>query len=490
MNGFLHSSNPLPQSALAASVIDHDFRACATPGLCGTHSASAAKTTTNVTPHRFGRPSRAAAGGFWSVLWSIRILVRCALRSRSTSRNMSDARKQRMQTRQSFFLHANPSIIINTPGPYREDQFRTNAFSEVRARIEKTNSPQELLQHLSETMAKTSVEASVFSAAAQRCGKGRWWHALVKVHALQQNAGIPLNGISVSIFLTALAACTREEKLGTIRGRCEHILSMAKDLWSEHQQQHMELIAVVSALRLCWTLQESEALSWAEQLWTMSKCEDYHLDMMVCSQYAQVLASHKLHDKVDELLQAWYSKPNIWLAKKGFEHTVLLSGLLNISAGQKDWQRADELWERFVDVFDVEPNALTYNAWAKVHFLCGRPNYASCKLDQIFANKMSITANIAEQHAQALLVTYHSTLSRLDLHRLTQSLRRGDPLLQKAGAFQKKTWTRIKNTARRLESKASSVCLQDVLINWLARTSQMSSWGRLPAGSNYLPPIL
>jgi len=393
-------------------------------------------------------------------------------RARKSNRRQTDFNRRNAPMRNR------ESVVINSPTKYKESQYRSDQNSHYRVCIPNSKSPRQLLQHVQEAIKCGHVDASVISVAMKRCGGARWWDALVQVRDMQKNAGVPSDVILQSIFLTALAACCRGVRgFDVVRGRCTRILMLGKQVWTEASPN---LLSLTSALKLCMAVEDLRGFEWAEVLWFWAGKEGHQSHWMAYMLYVQILATYKYPERVDELL--------LELKSIDFEGSMdhLLASLIDIAGKHHECERADELWHRFADMH-VAPNSIAYAAWAKAHLLCGRPDVAASKLDEMLRKGLTMDGRQAVEHAQQLLVTYHSSLSPSDLDRLLSALARGKALLKKSSREVRQNWQRIQDAAQRLQSSSLTLHLQDVLIDWKSRTqSVMKDWDNYRAGSHYL----
>jgi len=299
---------------------------------------------------------------------------------------------------------------------------------------------------------------------------------------MQRQEGIPCNEILQSILFTALARCSRKGKFGVDSNRCRSIFEVATQIWSETTPN---VVGLVSALNVCACVELVAALDWAEQLWAWAHQEGHSANMLVCSTYARVLESHNLCDRVDKLIYSLREDPNAW-GQEGFAHKAFLGSLLDINSKRQNWQRADRLWQLFVHEYGIEPDEMQYCSLATAHLLSGRPHVAANRMEESFDKDLKVRARDVVNHAQSLALIYHSSLLASDLQRLTAFVKKGASSLRVASKWEQKTWQHLVKMVERLKSKPTAVSLQDVLVEWKAKTlSVMRDWGRLRAGSNY-----
>merc|ERR1712194_794489 len=112
---------------------------------------------------------------------------------------------------------------------------RSNAASKLRAAMQMSQTPTELLSRLREECGKSNgtriVEPSVFGSAMQRCGQSRWWDALQDVRQIQLKT-CKLNTTGKNIYITALARAARHERLpGYAPERQRRLVPLAIEAW-------------------------------------------------------------------------------------------------------------------------------------------------------------------------------------------------------------------------------------------------------------------
>jgi len=358
--------------------------------------------------------------------------------------------------------------------------------SEQRAAMQWSNSAGELLERLRIAMTGGLVDVSVFSAAMQRCGQGRWWDALQEVRDEQLSVGVATSPILCTMYINAMTRSLRSERgFGVVPARQRQVLPFAKAAWDEAGiSKHLDFptapCALNAALRLCAAVgREPAAFEWAAELWTWGgQC--CILDEISYSTFLLVLAVHRMPERVDELLAEAVRRT---LLKPNY---ILLGGLVNVAAEHRDWRRAEELWHVLVDQLGVVANGLAYGARAKAHMSCGRPLAVVSVVDEMLGKGLQAPPEVAESLCQALLVMYHSTLDAYDFLRLHEAFCRGEAMMQSASGWQRRTWEQMKHTADAMRSDPASVDLRDVLVEWKAQRSVMAEWRGCVAGSNYL----
>lgn len=347
-----------------------------------------------------------------------------------------------------------------------------------RQLLQLCKSSAELLRHVDEAIGTDAVDASVFSAAMQRCGQGRWWEALLRVRALQEECGVVLDPIGQNILMRSLAQCVRgEHGFGPVQDRRDAIVQLGRQAWEGCSQDSISLSA---ALNLCAVADRVEGSRWADELLVWAQQQNFVMNTLCYTALALVFATHGPPEHVDDLLAKATQKA--WTPDE-----VTLGALVNASAEQRDWHRAEDLWKKLVVGCGVKPHVIAFAARAKAHLLSGRPAVAAEVIDEMYATGIKVpTLPAAEMHVQALLLVYHSNLDRAAWERLQQAFRRGEPLMEKASLRMQNTWSAFKRVAGALEQEPASVRLRDVLVKWGARESVMVQWPDYAAGSMYV----
>lgn len=204
--------------------------------------------------------------------------------------------------------------------------------------------------------------------------------------------------------------------------------------------------------------------------------------------FVSVLAGYRLHDQVDAILTLMFTRSVTsasWIPNR-----VLLGNLVNAAAEQLDFQRAEGLWERFLSEFNVKPCSVEYGCLIKAHVLCGRPHAAACVVEDMFRDGVDMLPIQAQDHLQALLIVYHSSLARRDKERLAKSVKLGEAIVmapQGSSPHMRTTWKNMKVVAGRLQLNPKSVRFSDLLIEWKSsQRSVMADWKCCIAGTNYL----
>lgn len=363
-------------------------------------------------------------------------------------------------------------------------KWRPEATSEQRRTMQLCNSSDDLLLNLGNSIAAGKVDASVIGAALQRCGQTRWWSTLKEVRKLQEHAKVSLRTQELSIYLIALAKSVKgEHGFGSMPERESQALKLGKQAWDEvsptMENGTKTCVLVNSALRLCTCVSGVTGLQWAEQLWRWAEEQGVHLDTISYHTFALVLAEHGLAARVDKVLEES-------MATGHAPNSILLGGLVNALAAQRDWRRAEELWKRLVGQYHVQPNRIAYGARAKVHLLCGRPAAAARLLDEMQGNGLGLNYKLAESQVQALLIVYHSSSAEPDLKRLSSAIVACEATVSEASAWQKRTWAKLKAVAHKVKTAPSSHRLHDLLVEWKAQQSALSKWPNHASGSKYL----
>lgn len=345
-----------------------------------------------------------------------------------------------------------------------------------------SKSPEELLHRLRSAIAADDVDGSVFNAACQRCGQGRWWDLLHKVRALRKESGIAFLTLDRNIYLTALSRCVKGEKgFGAVLSRQKAIVALAKRAWADAgaSDDRYTNIGLNAALRVCVASGDAHAQRWAKELW--AGVADKHKDTISYGSLALVFETCGQPGLVNALLIDATCEGHWKLSY------VDLGALVNAAGERRDWRRAEALWDNIVVVQHVKPNVIAYVARAKVHLLCGRVGEAAEIIDDMLRQRLKLNPHAAELHIQALLVVYHSSLDILCYKRLSSALLEGERLVvAKGSSEQKKFIAQAKHVVGCIVSHPEQVRLPDVLLEWKAKSSVMVSWDPHVAGSRYI----
>lgn len=391
------------------------------------------------------------------------------IHARAEQHHLSD--RQRRKARLDSLSSPNKSRVVLSPTSVTERSDRT---AEQRRQMQMSRTAPELLSNLQRACEENQIDHSVFGAAVQRCGQGRWWEGLSSVYEVLQRSGVRLDNIGRSIFLTALWKCAGNEfenkappRPGLLLALGEQVLRDVEEIADDSQFNAL----LGSALRLCVVAREERALAWAEELWAWSERQPFTKTVPVCNTYTFVLESYGLHERVDAMLAQ--VPPN----------QVLLGSLVNAAATLRDWRRAEHLWAELTGTYQVSPNEIAFAARGKAHLLCG----GVADLDVIAWEASSqdlLSSQLADCWTQAAAVLYHSSLAEEDRRRFSEALSASQRLatskdlrdqVQKASAL-----------FQRLQSRPSSVPFSDVLFTKKGAQSTMSTWVDCVAGGNYV----
>lgn len=361
---------------------------------------------------------------------------------------------------------------------------RTSQTAQVRANLQLSRNSHELLRHLLKASEQNKVDLSVVGSAMQRCGQGRWWHALLEVRQVQLQHGLTLTPLQRNIYFTALARSVRGEGgFGPLPVRQRALITLGKEAWAETdvlEDTDATLSSSVGAvLTLCTAAKHADGFHWGVEVWQSLKSQALSNTPSAYEQYTSLLAVYKQEDQVNSILDR--SSKDGWVPS-----CVLLGSLVNVAAEQGDWRRAEQIWKKLIKQMGVVPNSICFGARAKAHLLCGRPWFAANVTEEMLASGIALEPPNAESQFQSLLVVYHSSLVAEDLKRLRLAESRGGHVIQQSTALHRRTWVKLQNMADRLKAAPSSVRLHDVLVEWKAKSSIMASWENHKAGSAYL----
>eukprot|EP00415_Alexandrium_ostenfeldii_P001417 UN1417 len=186
--------------------------------------------------------------------------------------------------------------------------------------------------------------------------------------------------------------------------------------------------------------------------------------------------------EVDSVIVGGASAGHAWV-----DH-ALLGALVNAAGERRDWQRAEDLWQKLVRDYGVKPTDIEHAALSKAHMLCGRVREALQVYDEVDEDVLNANFKYVGDRAQLLLLMCHSSPSKPNLHRLQRAFDLGEKTIRRERSrYVASDWDKMKRVAQRLQSNAESVKLQDVLIEWKAKTqSVMKQWPNHAGGSLYL----
>lgn len=168
---------------------------------------------------------------------------------------------------------------------------------------------------------------------------------------------------------------------------------------------------------------------------------------------------------------------------------TLLGSLVDIAGESRDWKRADHTWRRLTQDCHVEPNIISYNAFAKAHMICGRVLEALEVLTPLDAVELHRNFKTVIDRGQLLLIAYHSSPSAAKRRQLQRALDQGEITIRKESNKHAATeWVKLRNAARSLEQEEPhAVTFHDVLVEWKAKhISDMRRWPNHAYGSRYL----
>lgn len=371
---------------------------------------------------------------------------------------------------------------LKAPSQYGVDvEGRSNRTSIERAHMQNAQTPQELLHKLGAAVASGRIDASVFGAAAKRCGQGRWWDCISDVRRFQKVAKLTLFAIQRNQFIWALGECISSS--GTI---CHDLaIDMGKQIWSESSSATDSVTfnsGLSSAFRLCSVSEAGKALEWADELWHWACEQDLVINAFSHSLYVRVLDAHGLHDRVEVEITAACEK-----AKSDARWTpsrALLGALVKKAGERFDIERVDCLWNRWVVDFGVVPEIIEYACLIKAYLRCGRPAQAVQSIDEMCDKGFALEPIQALDLVQAHICLYHSSLTKPELKRLNQAIQKCESIV--FTKHQEATLSRLLAIAHRLRQNPQTVKFHDLLVlKREARESVMAKWTRCVAGSKY-----
>merc|ERR1712032_398383 len=111
--------------------------------------------------------------------------------------------------------------------------------------------------------------------------------------------------------------------------------------------------------------------------------------------------------------------------------------------------------------------------------LSGRPHVSACTIEDMLGKGLKINSKISIDYAQALLITFHSSLSNEDSKRLELAIKLGAVVVRGSSRHEVQTWQKIVEAKDRLESNPADTFVQDVLVEWKANAKCNESLGQL-----------
>lgn len=428
--------------------------------------------------------------------------ARVAQRAHSRAMQVPAARRLRMlrrpkedlrETAASKFYRGEKFLSMPADPSETTEEHRSNTrrARKLRAELKRCRSPEALVTMLESALLDGIRESSIFGPAMQTCGHRYWWITLLRVRKLQLQNAIRFNAVTTSIGLTAITWNLRNQGLfDVLEERKEPALTMAKQLWQEGE---INAVVLCSALKLCTQLECPAGWQWGQQLWqeTESGIEKNHI---VYSAYITMLEKYGDFLEVDRLLDF-------------DEHLspVLLGALVDLAGHRHDPARADAIWKKMVVQKHVQPIESSYNAYARAYLVSGDPEMAIAKMEEMLARRVGqFTWINAKDHAQALLILYHSMPTEENKERLRRFLRSSQVIFsggQDVSAAPKtavEEWQALSAGAQNLLRRSSQESnvpnmphmphLHDILLTWRASCkSQMVSGPNFAFAGDYLP---
>ena len=360
----------------------------------------------------------------------------------------------------------------------------------IRRKLKECNSPKELSKCLEESREANLLDISVITSAVQKCGHCLWWDALLEVLELQDELDFETDTVYQTSCLRALECCLNpwwvrwdknSHRIAQL-ARQNKALHIGQQTWQQRSPVRNKDFnsALTSALKLCSTVGSQAALDWGENLWAWAEKQRFEKDVGTYSAWAILLEQSQQRDAVAALLQR--------VLDEGLQlDSVFFGGLLEKAAERKDWKRADELWDQAVR-FGIRSNILQHEAYAKAHFLSGRPAAALRIMDMTRVPVGSLPYKSLVNYLQALLIVSHASLGESDLQRLSSCLGDGAAVIaQKSPRTAKEQWRQLATVARKLVSEPQTLRLKHTLITHLAKChSAMKDWDNFQAGEAYL----
>ena len=426
------------------------------------------------------------------------------LRSHSRPEEVGLARQNRMRCRprenfagptglrpekQEYFM-LTPTDPKRTRSPGRGE-----TTSKARLQMKQSRSAKQLLSAFRRFIAEGMVDASVVSAAVQRCGHGRWWDALLEVMELQEKSSVVSDDIHHNLLLNAIGSCLTGHNCTDHErdARKATTLQMGKRVWGQCSPPTPSSFncQLSSVLKLCLRIGSKNAFAWADELWCLSEEEAFEKNIISYTAWLSLLERQGRHGDVDHLLHqlGGYSKTNIKLDE------VVLGDLISCATRSRDAKRADKIWQILVGRYKVKPSFLAYTTYAQAHLLAGYPQNTLRIIDAMIPKQRgpadfrhSMDYKLALLYLQTLLIVYHSSMSLADGARLQAFLPKGAAIVEKKSAKGAKAeWKALEAMGQKLLASDHKPSFKELLIKTHARDSLMKTWKNHRAGANYLP---
>ena len=344
---------------------------------------------------------------------------------------------------------ANLYYVLTPTSPRNERALGRNAeTAPVRARLKQARSSSSLQSMFEDARDHKQVDASVIGSAMQLCGQRVWWETLLWFYHQKQQLGIAFFCIEQSICLNALACCLKCDlkKVSSqqVLERKGSALELAKDVFQEYEPQTSEEFNCIlsTCLKLCRLVGTDAAIAWSQELIDWAKNQPFAKTIVSHATVLMILEKQKRCSEVDDILM------NV-LGNEGLQpNEVVLGGLLDCAAHERNWKRADRLWDMLVHKLAVQPNSLTYNAYAKVHFCAGRPETAVAILDEMFeASVGQVNYRLAVNYLQYASVLCFGAPSSANRLRLSEHIARWNATIAKEA-----------NALRQARLEAAEIC--------------------------------
>ena len=302
---------------------------------------------------------------------------------------------------------------------------------------------------------------------------------------------VPFNGIALCVLFRAMTSClqTYSVPLQTLSRRKDNALQVAKHAFGDYKPvSHIDSNSLLSSIcRLCDEIGSASALRWADEKWRLFENSGFGTNIVAYCTRLQLLEGHGKQQEVDQMLRKELVGQDL------SPNVVVLGGLMNAAAKNRDWPRAKQLWAYLVQERHVEPQEPAFLAFAKAHLLSGKPIEAACIIEDMLSRGYGRdNYKVAVDYLQCLAIAAHSSPTRCNLANLTSALQANADLMSAADLRQvpksARAWWRIlSEVAESLNRDASQLRLKDVLVTSNARLhSVMQHWENFEAGSAYL----
>ena len=431
------------------------------------------------------------------LLFGLILLSSTALRSHTRPSGVSRCRQRRMKERpQQLFRrqtgrnHSDAQNFLLTPSSPTDHSYqkhRSEKAAKMRRAIKACRTEKNLKQLFTSAEAAGLVDTSVLTAGLQTCGYKFWWDMLLWLLKTGEKLQVPVNPITLSVLFKAMVCCFQASgvQAGSLLRRKASALHIARHVFSEvAPETELEYNALLASVtRLLDEIGTTAALTWADELWLQPTKQEFRTNIVTYTVRLQLLEQHGRKKQVDELLRTGLKggrlEPDV----------VLLGGLINAAARNRDWRRADELWRHLVTRRKVQANVPAFTAYAKAHLLCGRPAMTVQIIEDMVQHSVGrLDYKVSEMYLQSLLILCHSSPTPETKSQLSAASQEHERLVTvNVPRSFKECWKQLSGVITTCLSDPAKLRLRDILITRLVRKeSIMKDWDNFSACSLYL----